>query len=205
MSTYLDSASITELIKVKNRIFSVRKTAFSKYHLDILDNDVLSSLSIWEIVSQYDTNYDINFARTKEDAISNGVLIEQKCSKVDGFERNGNFIEAIFNKKTNRYPNSKTDKKNTASFQFHAEGDLEYPRYIFAVRRKDTLKLLRLYDISSTGNVNMVQKHLLAEKLKWLSKGKKKHDVIMISEKVLLEKLLKISKMTINDCELLRD
>jgi len=184
MAKYLEVESIKDLIETRDRIFAERKEPYLKYTVDVLDNDVLSSLSIYEIVSQYETNYNINFARNGEDAISNGTIIEQKCCNV---------------KKV-------TEKAN---FQFHAMGNLEYPRYILAVRQKENLKLLRLYDIGAEKNVQLVQEHLLGERRAWLERGrldesKMKRDVILLPEKFLKEQLTITEQVTINNCEVIR-
>jgi hypothetical protein len=184
MAKYLEVDAIKDLIETRDRIFAERKEPYLKYTVDVLDNDVLSSLSIYEIVSQYETNYNINFARNGEDAMASGVIIEQKCSNI---------------------------KKVTAKagFQFHAMGTLEYPRYILAVRQKENLKILRLYDISTAENVQMVQEHLLGERLAWLERGrldesKMKRDVILLPEKTLKEKLVVSEQLVINNCEVIR-
>ena len=82
MAKYLDIATIQDLITARNLIFSERNTQYANHDVDVLDNDVLSSLSIWEIVSQYEPDYRVNFSRTGEDAVCNGTIIEQKCSLV---------------------------------------------------------------------------------------------------------------------------
>jgi hypothetical protein len=184
MAKYLGTDAIEHLIEVRDRIFKERSDPYLKYTVDVLDNDVLSSLSIYEIVSQYLENYNINFARNGEDAMVGEVIIEQKCSNIK-------------------------KPKDKAGFQFHAMGNLEYPRYIFAVRQKENLKILRLYDISTKENVAMVKNHLLEERRLWLERGrldesKMKRDVILLPEKTLLENLTIEAQLTINECEVHR-
>ena len=82
MAKYLEKPANKELNEYRQKIFDIRKEAFAKFGIDVLDTDTLSSLSIYEVVSQYDTDYNINFSRNGEDAKSNGVLAEQKCSKI---------------------------------------------------------------------------------------------------------------------------
>lgn len=190
MAKYLESSDIRELIKIRDKIFPERIKAFDQYKIDVLDNDVLSSLSIWEIVSQYDKDYNINFARNGEDAISNSVIIEQKCSSV--------------------IP-SKQGKIKSAAFQFHAMGNLEYPRYIFVVRRKDNLDIVRLYDIKNDTNTKIIFDHLMNERNKWLEKGRineeknMKRDVITLPETIFQTKIKINNTITINNCKVFMD
>jgi len=185
MAKYLDPAVLKELDEYRKRIFAERESIYQKYRIDVLDTDTLSSLSVYEIVSQYDADYNINFARNGEDAKSQGVMIEQKCSRVEK------------RKKSNTYPD--------ALYQFHAMGDLIYPRYILVSRDKATLALVRMYDISQSVNVKLVQDYLLHERRLWedrcaIDKKYMKRDVIGIPELVLKEKLIVTSQQTINDC-----
>jgi hypothetical protein len=97
-----------------------------------------------------------------------------------------------------------------AAFQFHAMGDIDSPRYIFAARDKETLEVLRLYDISSDNNRAKVLAHLTNEKKLWLEKAKQdeklmKRDIIMLTEKFILENLNLPNRHTINNCLIFRD
>lgn len=182
-SKYLDKTAIQKLIEHRDNIYAEHKTAYDSFEIDILANDTLSSLSIWEIVSQYDADYNINFHRNGEDAVSAGILIEQKCSTVK--------------------PSKKKNTVGKAGFQFHAQGKLEYPRYIFAVRRKDNLQLVRLWDVSSDTGVMLVQEVLQAGKQTWVNKGKPNHDAIVVHEKNLL--CLPVNEtLHINECEVFK-
>jgi len=187
MANYLEKSKLAELNEFRQKIFELRREAYELFRIDVLDNDTLSALSIYEVVCQYDPDYNINFARNGEDGKSNGVLIENKATRI---EKN----------KSGRYPK--------AGFQFHAMGDLEYPRYIFAARDKATLNLIRIYDISKSDNTKLVQAHLLGEREKWLERGridqkKMKHDVIVLSEDILINGLVDATKQTINNCEII--
>jgi len=190
MAKYLNKDAIQDLIKIRNNIFPERTRAFEQYQVDVLDNDTLSSLSVWEIVSQYDRDYNTNFARNGEDAVSNNIIIEQKCSNV--------------------MP-TKKGVVGKAAFQFHAMGKLEYPRYILTVRRKDTLQPVRLYDISKEQNVKMISDHLLAEREKWLAKGQidavknMKRDVITLPESLILDNIQMSETTVINNCIVSKD
>lgn len=184
MAKYLTADTLKELDEYRKRIFAEREEVYAKYGIDLLDTDTLSSLSIYQIVSQYDPAYNINFSRNGEDAISNDTLIEQKCSKI---------------------------KKPTlqASFMFHAMGDIMHPRYVFVVRREDNLQLLRIYDIQLPANVELVQRHLLGERNAWLEKGrldesKMKRDVITVTEKILKEKISFADPIVVNECQVFR-
>lgn len=189
MAKYLDPEVLKELDEYRKRIFADREEIYRKHKIDVLDTDTLSSLSVYEIVSQYDTDYNINFARNGEDAMSEGVKIEQKCSRVERRKRLGTYPDALY--------------------QFHAMGDLIYPRYILVSRDKATLALVKLYDISLAENVKLVQDYLMGERKAWedrcaIDKKYMKRDVIGIPESVLAEKLTVTEKLTINDCEVFR-
>lgn len=185
MAKYLNQEAIADLNQYRQKVFALRQEAFGKHGIDILDTDTLSSLSIHQIVSQYDKDYDINFSRNGEDAKSNGILIEQKASKI------------------------KKDHLK-AAFMFHAMGDLEHDRYVFVVRRESDLKILRIYDISSPANVAVIQKHLLDQRASWLAKGqldpsKMKRDVITVPEQVLIDELKNLKKLIIDNCAVIID
>ena len=184
MAKYFQPHEIQDLIETRNRIFPERISAYQQHGIDILANDTLSSLSIYEIVSTYDAGYNINFARNGEDAISNGVKIEQKCC-------------AIKKKADGTYPN--------ATFMFHAMGDLEYPRYIFAARDNMTLQLLKLFDIKRAEHTKIVLKIFLNLKKEWLKTGAKSYDVIQIPESYILENIKFTDKKIINNCEVFID
>jgi hypothetical protein len=179
MSKYLNTPDIEDLIEHRDKIFAEHKAAYQKHTIDILANDTLSALSMWEIVSQYDPNYNINFHRNGEDAKSLDVIIEQKCSTVK--------------------PSKKKDTVGKSGWQFHAPGVLEYPRYIFGVRRKDNLQLVRLWDINSPTAIQVVKNCLLEQRQQWIDKGKPYHDGIVVPEKLLLE-LVPTETITINNC-----
>ena len=191
MSKYFQPNELAEMNDTRVRIFAERETIYRKYKIDVLDTDALSSLSIYEIVHQYDNDYNINFSRNGEDAKSSGVLIEQKASRVDGIL-------------------TKTGKKRKgagqdAVFLFHAMGEIEHPRYIFVARNKVDLKVARLYDISTKTNCKIIQKHLLDEQNNWLAKGKKdkskmKRDIITITEKFIKENIVLTKQFTISGC-----
>jgi hypothetical protein len=189
MANYFEKSTLLELDIYRKKIFELREEAYKKFNIDILDNDTLSALSIYEIVKEYDLEYNINFARNGEDGKSGKVLIEQKASRVKK------------KKKT-------VGVYDTASFQFHAMGDIEYNRYIFATRDKETLSLIRLYDISIKDNILKIQQHLLGERKKWEDKNKQlgytqKRDVIVLPENLLFD-LINVKKQIINNVEVIQ-
>lgn len=189
MAKYLDPEVLKELDEYRKRIFADREAIYKKHKIDVLDTDTLSSLSVYEVVIQYDKDYNINFARNGEDAISNNVKIEQKCSRVEKRKRLGTYPDALY--------------------QFHAMGDLIYPRYILVSRDKATLELVKLYDISEPKNVKLVQDYLMAERKAWedrcaIDKKYMKRDVIGIPESVLKQGLITTKTFTINNCEVTR-
>lgn len=196
MAKYLNPTSLYEMDEARKRIFADRETIYKKFKVDILDTDALSSLSIYNIVKQYDPNYNINFARNGEDAKSGETLIEHKASRVEG----------SFTTKTGKL------RKNAgldAAFQFHAMGDLEHQRYIFVARCKDDLSILRMYDISNKDNCKKIINHLMSERQKWLDRSsgdpsKMKRDIILISEKQILEQI-KFNNTTIDNVVVYRD
>lgn len=194
---YFNSTDIDIMDSYRSQIYELRTKMFAEFGVDPLDTDALSSIAIYKIVRQYDPNFNVNFARNGEDAKSGNVLIEQKATRV------------------NPDPYTKTGKirKNhgiDAGFQFHAMGTLEHPRYIFVARSETDLSILRIYDISSTDNCKIVLDHLMNERGRWEDKNKKlgytqKHDVIVISEKLILEKCKFPTKTTINGCKVFKD
>ena len=63
MAKYLDSTALAEMNQARLQIFAIRAEIYRNYQVDVLDTDALSALSIHEIVSQYDSDYNINFSR----------------------------------------------------------------------------------------------------------------------------------------------
>ena len=191
MAKYFDKQKLDIVIAAAKDIVAQRNQVLKQTGIDILDTDAISSALIYETVTQYDSDYNVNFARNGEDAKSNGVLIEQKATRVAG-------------------PLTKTGKQRKgagtdAAFQFHAMGDLDHPRYVFVARHKETLELLRIYDISSEKNTKKVLAHLEFEKAAWLARGFQKRDIILITEKFILGNLTFPHKQTIGNCVILRD
>ena len=191
MAKYFDKHKLAIVIAAAKDIVQKRNQVLKQTGIDILDTDAISSALIYETVTQYDPDYNVNFARNGEDAKSNGVLIEQKATRVAG-------------------PLTKTGKQRKgagtdAAFQFHAMGDLDHPRYVFVARHKETLELLRIYDISSEKNTKKVLAHLESEKAAWLARGFQKRDIILITEKFILDNLTFPHKQTIGNCVILRD
>lgn len=182
MAIYLDESTIKNLIEYRDRIFALAKEVMDQYEIDILANDTLNALSIHEIVKTYDPNYNTNFHRNNEDARSGDILIENKCTT----------------KEPNRW-----GVVGNGGWQFHAQGKLNYDRYIFAVRRKDNLKIVRLYDITSPEAIWAVQNCLAELKQKWIDKGKPNHDAIAVPEKLLLT-IKPIETSTINNCKVIK-
>jgi hypothetical protein len=181
MANYFEIETIKELNEYRKKIFDIRQQAFDQLGIDILDNDTLSALSQFEIVNSYDPDYNINFARNGEDAISKETVIEQKCSRVKKYKRKEGYPDAVF--------------------MFHAKGDLEYPRYIFSARDHETLEIFRIYDISDAENVAAIVAHLKAESDAWSANGFQKRDVITVPESLL--RTLKITKTeTKKGCEI---
>lgn len=196
MAKYFDKATLDILSTASKEIVEIRNRVTKQTSVDILDTDAISSLFIYEIVSQYDPDYNINFSRNGEDAKSNNVLIEQKATRVNG-------------------PLTKTGKPRKgagvdACFQFHAMGDLDYPRYIFVARDKDDLSIRRIYDISNEQNREKVLNHLLAEREAWLERSSQdkrlmKRDIITLPETFIIDNLTLNNKMSINGCVILKD
>lgn len=166
MGIYLTRESILDLIKHRDKCFIEHAAAYAKYGIDILSNDILSSLSMYEIISQYDPSYEPNFHRNGEDGRSGEVLIERKCSTVKVAKRKGTV--------------------GKGGWQFHAQETVKCSRYIFAVRRKDNLKIVRIYDIMSDAGINTVQECLEIGRQNWINRGMPNHDAIVIQEKTLL-------------------
>ena len=165
-ANYLEKELLAKLDEYRHKIFALREDAYRSTGIDVLDNDTLSALSIYEIVSQYDEDYNINFARNGEDAKSQEVLIEMKASRVERKKRSGLY--------------------GLAGFQFHAMGNLEYDRYIFVTRDKGTLKLIKIYDISGKKNCQKIKKQLLGMREEWVAGGMRSHDGIFLKESFLM-------------------
>lgn len=182
MSIYYEESTIQNLIEYRNRIFKLAEEVMNQYGLDILANDTLNSLSIHEIVKTYDKNYNTNFHRNNEDAKSGKTLIENKCATKEA---------------------NKKGKVGNCGWQFHAQGKLNYDRYIFAIRQRNNLKIVRIYDITSSQAINTVQTCLAKLKQKWIDKGKPNHDGISFPEKLLLN-ITPIETLTINNCKVIK-
>lgn len=195
-SKYFSPAVLNDMNTARLEIYKQRNIIYQKYKVDLLDTDSLSALSIHEIVSQYDPNYNVNFARNGEDAKSLDVLIEQKATRVEG-------------------PLTKTGKprKNAgidAAWQYHAMGDIDSDRCVFVARDKDDLAVKRIYDISGSENTQKIADHLLLKRNTWLDRGvedetKMKRDAIAIDEKTILAIIKFKSTKTINGCQIMRD
>ena len=89
MAKYLKPEVLAQLDEYRRKIFALREEAYQLTGIDVLDNDTLSALSIYEIVRQYDPDYNINFARNGEDAKSLDVDIEMKASRIERKKRSG--------------------------------------------------------------------------------------------------------------------
>ena len=89
MAKYLEPQQVDELNEYRKKIVELRNEAYKKFKIDILDNDTMSALSIYEIVKQYDAEFNINFARNGEDAKSGDVLIEAKASRLERKKKSG--------------------------------------------------------------------------------------------------------------------
>lgn len=189
MAKYFSSAELSDLDQARKRIFAEREAMYKKYGVDLLDTDSLSSLSIYEVVKQYDKHYEINFSRNGEDARSldnmgNVVLAENKTAKIDvSLTKRGKIRKNV---------------GSNAKFLFHANGDIIHARYVFVARRKDNLDIVRIHDVSSSTGCQAIQTHLAAEQAKWRNKGaNQKRDIIDLPETLLLS-LPAIKEMTIN-------
>lgn len=165
MSIYLSIDQIEDLIKHRNNIFLEHAQAFQKYSIDILSNDILSSLSMWEIIREYDKNYEPNFHRNAEDGKSGTILIERKCASVRPSKKGG---------------------VGKSSWLFHAQETIKSTRYVFAVRRKDNLQIVRIYDIKSKPAIAKIEDCLADQRQRWIQKGKPPYDGITVPEKLLL-------------------
>jgi len=190
MSKYLQPIILDEMNKARKEIFAIRTNIYKKYNIDVLDTDALSALSIYELVSKYDPNYNINFSRNGEDAKSGDVHIEMKAAR----------ISSPYTKRGKLRKHAGHD----AVFLFHAMGDIKHPRYLFVARDKDTLDIKRIYDIANVDNCDKVYQHLLNERNLWLERGKldqskMKHDVIVLPETLLVGLFPQNHELTIID------
>lgn len=196
MAKYYDKQKLDAIFKASKDIVDIRNRLLKEIDVDILDTDAISSAFIYQIVSQYDPNYNVNFARNGEDAKSNDILIEQKSTRVLG-------------------PLTRTGKQRKgagtdAAFQFHAMGNLSYPRYIFTAKDKHNLNVVRLYDIGEPANCAIVEQYLLAERAKWLASASQnqsnmKRDIILCPEKFILANIKFPIQSEIDGCQVFRD
>ena len=178
MSKYLQPIILDEMNEARKEIFAIREKLYKKYNIDVLDTDALSALSIYEVVSKYDPNYNINFSRNGEDAKSGDVHIEMKAARI--------------NSPYTKHGKLRKHAGRDAVFLFHAMGDIKHLRYLFVARDKDDLSIKRIYDIASVDNCEKVYQHLLKERNLWLERGKldqskMKHDVIVLPESLLAD------------------
>jgi hypothetical protein len=192
MPKYFGDEALEEMQAVLKKIYAEREAIHRKYGVNLLDNDALSSLTIYDIVKQYDSDYNINFARNGEDAKSNDILVEQKTTQVDNnpFTKKGNPRKSVGGK---------------VSWAFHVGGDLDHARYIFVVRSKLDLSILRIYDISSVDNRKVVLDALEEKRTAWHQRGFQKNDIIAVSEKTILENCNFSKKFTFNNCKVFKD
>ena len=194
---YFDKDILELLFNASKEIVSIRNQAFKQTGIDLLDTDAISSAFIYQIVSQYDSNYNVNFARNGEDAKSLGIVIEQKTTRV----------KSSYTKTGKLRKNAGRD----AAFQFHAMGELDYPRYILAARDQDTLEINRIYDITDKKNRKILLDHLVKLKEQWLEKGKAnpdkdmRRDVILLPEELILTKFSLKDKVEYNGCAVIKD
>jgi len=196
MAKYFNAPELSVMNQAREQIFAIRTMLYKQFKIDILDTDALSALSIYQIVNQYDPDYNINFARNGEDARSGEILIENKATRVAG----------LLTATGKPRKGAGTD----AAFQFHAMGDLDHQRYILVARNREDLSVMRIYDISNQANRTIVLDYLMAERDAWLKrtagdKTKMKRDIILLPEKIILEKLNFTSKFIIDNCQVFKD
>lgn len=195
MAKYFDKTILADMNEARKEIFAIRAKVYAKYKIDVLDTDALSSLSIYEIVSQYDHHFNVNFSRNGEDAKSTNGNAEIKSTRVSG--------------NLTRTGRPRKGAGSDAAFLFHAMGDIDHSRYLFVAKNKEDLSVVRLYDISNPANCKIVQDHLHCERDKWLEiglkdKSKMKRDIIVLTEKFLTDNI-KFKKQTISNCDVYRD
>lgn len=184
MSKYLQKKKIIELNEARKQICELRKKYFDELYIDILENDTVSNLSIYNIISVYDNDFNINFARNGEDASSSEIDIELKTRKVKKLKVKSGY--------------------EATKWGFHAEGLLKHKRYIFVSRCKNTLIPCKIYDVSNPENINEIHEELLKSRTAWRQKPKTKNGFDMIHVKEILLKSMKpIDKKNIDECEVI--
>ena len=179
---FLNKDQILDLINYKNLIFDKRNQVYDCYSIDILSNDILSSLSMWEIIFEYDQDYTPNFHRNGIDGKSSDILIERKCSK--------------------KMPNKK-GQVGLSDWKFHAQEKNKADRYIFGVRRADNLAMVRIYDIKSPTALQLIHECLENAKQRWINNGQPNWDALVVPEKILLN-LVPIEKLNIKNCLIIK-
>ena len=175
---YLDAQNISQLIVMAKRILEIRDEAFNLHGVDVLTNDVMSSLAMYEIIKTYDSDYDPNFHRNGADGRSGDILIERKCAT--------------------KMPN-KSGQITQAGWLFHAQETDKSNRYIFAIRNKTNSQIVRMYDIQSELALATVRDCLNQGRELWINRGKPNHDAITVPEKILQALPIK-QELTINGC-----
>jgi hypothetical protein len=196
MPIYFEKSILDELNLERRKIYLIRTKAYKKYSIDLLDTDILSSLSLFEIVHKYDQNFNINLARNGEDARSLDIPIELKtCCTKERYTKKGNL---------------KKNADRDGAFAFHAMGDIEHKRYIFAAKNKTDLSIERMYDISDSHNCSLINERLASKKDAWLKKvngdqKKMKYDLILIEESFILDNISFCNEFIIEDCKIFTD
>jgi hypothetical protein len=188
---YCEPSALAEMQNALIKIYNEREIIYRKFGINLLDTDALSSLTIYQIIKQYDSDYNINFARNGEDAKSNGILIEQKTTQVNGtLTKNGK---------------SRKGYGRDANWAFHVGGDLDHQRYVLVARSKIDLSVLRIYDISNANNRKIILDELNNKAVAWHAKGFRKNDIITISEKIILENCTFNTPIIIDNCKIFKD
>ena len=177
-----------DLVKIRNAILE-------RYNFDVLDSgDAISNIQAWDIISQYDTEFEPNFHRNGVDA-------------KDGSEMKSTRVHVPSVTKTGRP--SKADKFN-AAWTLHAVSDYSH-RWIWIARDRKTSEIVRIYDISDSKSVGIIVNHLEEQRQKYLRKyttdkadvTKIKNDRIGISEKFIRANI-PFTTSKINNCEVMK-
>jgi hypothetical protein len=180
---------IQEVVKIRNELFN-------EYGFDLLDSgDAISNILSYEIISQYDPEFEPNFHRNGRDAKDGSEMKSNRVEPVSEFTKTGKLSKA---------------NKFTATWTLHAVSDYSW-RWIWIARDKKTLEILRIYDISEVDSVNIIVNHLEEQRQRFLKKynskdtdvTKVKNDRIGISEKFIRDNISFTIKK-IGNCEVMK-
>jgi len=165
-----------EIIKSRNLSRTAVKSVIS---IDLLDTDKIKTVVSAGVIKQYDPDYRVNMRRNGIDGASGEDRIEVKNSVIENATRR-------------RMSGPNEGKCRDAGWQFHAFHNEDYDRLILIVWDKESLEVVRIYDIKHIENIEKIKTHLdketetFNEKVKQMGK-KATRDVIVLPEQLVAQ------------------